>query len=131
MEDADTLWGRPQADGGRGGRLRGGERNGAGGRVSLRFGERGWSFWQDEVVGAGGAVLAAMGVFQEKDEVVDFVGWPPAWLSLSGEDHPPDVGAGEAAPGLRPECPQVTPASLWASSPPFGVGIPNSVVRTL
>lgn len=72
MEDADTLWGRPQAEGGRDG-----ERNGAGGRVSLRFGERGWSFWQDEVVGEGGAVLADMGVFQEKEEVVDFVGWPP------------------------------------------------------
>lgn len=96
MEDADTLWGRPQAAGGRGGRLRGGERNGAGGRVSLRFGERGWRFWQDEVVGEGGAVLADMGVFQEKDEVVDCVGWPPAWLILSGEDHlqvPFDVGA--------------------------------------
>lgn len=85
-------------------------------------------------MGEGGAVLADMGVFQEKDEVVGFVGWPPAWLILSREDHlqvPFDVGAGEGAPALKLECPQVTPASLWESSPPFGAGIPNSVVRTL
>lgn len=55
LQDPDSLWGRPLAEGGRGGWMRGGERDAARGRARARscYGARRWGFWQDEVVGKG------------------------------------------------------------------------------
>lgn len=50
LQDADSL---SLAEGGRGGGMRGGERDAAGGRARSRSGARGWGSWQDEVVGKG------------------------------------------------------------------------------
>lgn len=79
LQDADSLWGRPPAEGGRGGGMRGGERDAAGGRARSCSGQgaRVSGRMRLCVKGGWGALLVDVGVFREEDEVVDFVEGPP------------------------------------------------------
>lgn len=137
LQDADSLWGRPPAEGGRGGGMRGGEKDAAGGRA-LVFWARGSGFWQDEVVCKGrmGGVVSRCGCVSGGGRSRGFCGGAPTWLILSRQDHHPqgpfDAGVtAREGRGLEPECPQVTPASPWESLPltvwcrdsKFGLGI--------